>query len=170
MIAEIIMPLTKRTAQILSTKLDQLKTIKWSDGESNTDTGFSELACKCCQEAWENIQSNYPLYSNLTLEAKPPDINIQFYLLQMVVAKGKIELKSGKGKGIPGSTIGKLDINEPVIACIRNELGLPYEFRYAQYYNCIGETAHDMFQDRTPRPFVNFQKIIIFHQLKNKDL
>lgn len=158
---EIIMPLTQKTAQLLSQKMQDLVKIKWTDGESNTDTEYSKLACQTCEEAWEQTRSSYPQYQHLTLKAIHPDINLAFLENDTIVAKGKIELKSTKSKNgiMPGSTIGKLDMNEPVIFCLRNDMNTIFDFRYAQYYNCIGESLYDIFQDRTPRPAINFQKM-----------
>jgi hypothetical protein len=125
------------------------------------DTGFSRLAGACCLEAWDHIHEDYPEYKDLTLSTKGPDIHASFLKDSTVVVTGKIELKSGKNVLIPGSTIGNLDINEPVIFCLRNEAEpLTFQVRYSQYYNCIGESNTDMFQDRTPRPHVNFQKML----------
>ena len=158
---KVCMPLAQKTAQILVTKKDALKNIKWTDGESNTDSGFSTLACESCKEAWEHIKDVFPEYKDLYLKLETPDINISFSKGSEIITKGKIELKSSKGKGvIPGSTIGSLDINEPVIFCLRNESGETFDFRYHQYHSCIGETDRDMFQDRTPRPRVNFHKMM----------
>lgn len=155
------MPLTQRTAQILQMDQEGLRQIQWSDGEANTDTGFSRLACQHCLEAWDLIQEAYPEYKDLTLSTKGPDIHASFLKDSTVVATGKIELKSGKSVLIPGSTIGNLDINEPVIFCLRNEAEpRTFHIRYSQYYKCIGDSNTDMFQDRTPRPHVNFQKML----------
>jgi hypothetical protein len=156
---DVLLRLAQKTVQILPTKGDLIKAIKWTDGESNTDTGFSQLACICCQEAWLSIKDSYPDYADLTLTCHIPDINLTFSKDGVVVEKSKIELKSSKGLTLPGSTIGKLDINQPMIYCYRKELDGTCEFRYSQYYNCMGETKRDLFQDRTPRPGVNFQKM-----------
>ena len=154
------MPLTQRTAQILQTKQKELDKIKWTDYEANIDSDFSKLGCECCKEAYNDIKKKYIEYVDINIEAQFPDINISFYKDSNIILTGKIELKSGKGKGlIPGSTIGTLNINEPVIFCLRNESKKTFEIRYDQYYNCIGESQTDMFQDRTPRPHVNFQKM-----------
>jgi hypothetical protein len=161
LIKDVIMPLAQKTAQLLSTKTMQLSQIQWTDGEANTDSGFSDLACETCKEAWSQLRPNYPQYTNVLLDAIRPDINLTFSENSRILAKGKIELKSTKTKSglMPGSTIGKLDMNEAVIFCLRNEANSAFEFRYGQYYNCIGESLYDMFQDRTPRPALNFQKM-----------
>jgi hypothetical protein len=153
----ICMHLTQRTAQILNTKQTELLSIKWKDGESNTDTEFSKLSCLCCIDAWNDIKKEYPDYMNLSLECIHPDINIVFLQDTKHVASGKIELKSTKGKGtIRGSTIRSVDVNQPVIFCKRNESKKTFEFRYCQYNDFIVKTNTDTYQDRSPRPLVNF--------------
>ena len=157
---KICMPLTQQTGKILLTKQKELEKIKWTDSEANIDSEFSKLACECCKEAYVEIKKKYIEFNDVNIQVKIPDINITFLKDENIITKGKIELKSGKGKGlIPGSTIGSLDINEPVIFCLRNETKKTFDIRYDQYYNCIGESKTDMFQDRTPRPKVNFQKM-----------
>jgi hypothetical protein len=157
---QICMLLTQRTAQILHTKQIELHEIQWTNCEANIDSGFSRIGCVCCKEAFDEIKEEYSEYNNLTLKFEIPDINILFYKDSKIIASGKIELKSGKGKGlIPGSTIGTLNINEPVIFCLKNKSKNSFDFRYSQYHNCIGESNTDMFQDRTPRPRVNFKKM-----------
>ena len=154
------MPLTQYTAKILISKEKELEKIKWTDSEANIDSEFSKLACECCKEAYVEIKKKYIEFTDINIQVKIPDINITFLKDENFITKGKIELKSGKGKGIiPGSTIGTLDINEPVIFCLRNETKKTFDIRYEQYHNCIGESKIDMFQDRTPRPKVNFQKM-----------
>jgi hypothetical protein len=157
---KICMPLTQYTAKILLAKQKELEKIKWTDSEANIDSEFSKLACECCKEAYDEIKKIYIEFNDINIQVKIPDINITFLKDENIITKGKIELKSGKGKGvIPGSTIGTLDINEPVIFCLRNESKKTFDIRYDQYHNCIGESKIDMFQDRTPRPKVNFKKM-----------
>lgn len=157
---KICMPLTQHTAKILLSKQKELEKIRWTDSEANIDSEFSKLACECCKEAYNEIKKKYTEFNDVNIQVKIPDINIIFLKDENIITKGKIELKSGKGKGIiPGSTIGTLNINEPVIFCLRNETKKTFDIRYDQYYNCIGESQIDMFQDRTPRPKVNFQKM-----------
>ena len=75
-------------------------------------------------------------------------------------SKDKIELKSSKSKKMPGSTIKKMDINQTLIYCLRPSIASePYIVRCSQYYNAMGESDTDLFQDRTPRPFINFEKM-----------
>jgi len=157
---KICMPLTQHTAKILLAKQKELEKIRWTDSEANIDSEFSKLACECCKEAYVEIKKKYIEFTDINIQVKIQDINITFLKDENFITKGKIELKSGKGKGIiPGSTIGTLDINEPVIFCLRNETKKTFDIRYDQYHNCIGESKTDMFQDRTPRPKVNFQNM-----------
>jgi hypothetical protein len=160
---EALMFLTKSTAQILKSKQQELQLVKWTESEANTDIMFSKLACQCCKEAWVSTQARYPMYSTITIEAEAPDINIVFRKDGSVISQRKIELKSGTSEVIPGSTIGNLDINEPVIFCLRPKSTAKeptqYNIRYGQYHACMGQTDKDLFQDRTPRPHVNFSKM-----------
>ena len=97
---------------------------------------------------------------DITMTAIPPDINLTFTKANGSQTKEKIELKSCKGFSVPGSTIGKLDIAQPLIYCLRpTDANGIYKFRYSQYYSSLGESDYDLFQDRTPRPAVNFSKM-----------
>ena len=59
-----------------------------------------------------------------------------------------------------GSTIKKLNINQPLIYCLRPSIkSCLYKIRCSQYHNAMGESNTDLFQDRTPRPFINFKKM-----------
>jgi len=61
---------------------------------------------------------------------------------------------------MPGSTIGKLNINQPLIYCLRPKTyDGTYKVRCGQYYEAIGKHSYELFQDRTPRPSVNFNKL-----------
>lgn len=172
---KIIYELCIETTKILNNSQTQLMNIKWTDGEANIDTEYSELACKCCRTAWEIIRLKHPIYKTDDIICKIPDINIELFN-----QKYKIELKSSKSKKMLGSTIKKLDINQPLIYCLRphsvsnseNEL---YKVRYSQYHVAMGESNIDLFQDRTPRPFINFDKMnevdnIIHYEEKDKNI
>lgn len=157
------------TAGKLSEKQEQLQQCKWIDGESNTDTDFSELACKCAEEAWICVKRHYPLLDMITMTASIPDINCTFSKngTPIKILKNKIELKSSKSHVMPGSTIGKLDINQPLIYCYRPKNGFNlYEIRYGQYHTAMGESNFDLFQDRTPRPQLNFTKLFPSSQME----
>ena len=161
---KILLEIAAQTTSKLTEKQDQLQECKWTDGESNTDTDFSKLACKCAEEAWICVKQNYPLLNMITMTALIPDINCVFskHGKTIKVIKNKIELKSSKSQIIPGSTIGKLDINQPLIYCYRpKKYETPYEIRYGQYHTAMGESDFDLFQDRTPRPQLNFKKLML---------
>lgn len=160
-----LLELAFETTSLLNTKGEELRQCKWTDGESNTDTDFSTLACQCAEEAWKKIQQKYNLQMNLT--AVIPDINCIFEK-DGVIARHKIELKSSKTNVMPGSTIGKLDINQPLIFCNRKT----YEVRCGQYHTAMGDSDIDLFQDRTPRPSLNFTKLStqpLEYTVKEKD-
>ena len=156
----IIYELGIETTKKLNALQDKLKSITWSNGEANIDTEYSELACDCCIMAWETIKKQYPEYSKIDISCVKPDINITFTYSDGRKSKDKIELKSSKNKKMPGSTISKLDINQPMIYCLRPSItSEPYKLRCSQYYSAMGESEIDLFQDRTPRPFINFDKM-----------
>lgn len=159
---KLLLEIAAETARKLSEKQEQLQQCKWADGESNTDTDYSELACKCAEETWICIKQHYPLLNMITMTATIPDINCVFSKNGKTIEgiKSKIELKSSKSHIMPGSTIGKLDINQPLIYCYRpKNADTSYEIRYGQYHTAMGESDIDLFQDRTPRPYLNFTKL-----------
>lgn len=148
------------TSKILNNKQYELQNITWTNGESNLDTEYSELACTCCEEAWDVIKKRYPIYHNVCIICEKPDINITFKYSDGRISKDKIELKSSKSKRLPGSTIKKLDINKTLIYCLRpSDKTKLYKIRCSQYYNAMGQSNIETFQDRTPRPFINFDKM-----------
>jgi hypothetical protein len=175
--SKLLLEIAAETTSKLTKKQEQLQQCKWTDGESNTDTEFSELACKCAEEAWISVKQHYhPILNMITMTALIPDINCIFSKngKTIKVSKNKIELKSSKNYVLPGSTIGKLDINQPLIYCYRpKNVDKPYEIRYGQYHTAMGESNIDLFQDRTPRPQLNFRKLftsqmeIIYSNKKN---
>ena len=160
-ICQLLLTIASITTTKLNEKQEELGQCKWTDGESNTDTDFSELACKCAEEAWSIIQEKYPILESIRMVALIPDINCIFFKqeIPIKVSKNKIELKSCKHIIMPGSTISKLDINQPLIYCHRPKKDEKYEVRYGQYHTAMGETNFDLFQDRTPRPHINFTKL-----------
>lgn len=93
-----------------------------------------------------------------------PDITLRWFRGAQVVGEGKIELKQGKVDIIPGSTIQKLDLNQPVIFCRRSRDSSTFEIRYGQYHSLWEEGEYDLFQDRTPRPHINFRKMAAPHE------
>jgi hypothetical protein len=175
---KILLEVAALTATLLNEKQDKLQQCKWSDGESNTDTDFSELACRCVEETWLQIKQKYPQLNDIGVVAEAPDINCTFSKngKNIKIPKTKIELKSSKGNTMPGSTIGKLDINQPLIYCRRpKNTDEPYEVRYGQYHMAMGDSDVDLFQDRTPRPPINFTKLttsnseIVYSEKKKDD-
>lgn len=166
---KLLLELAAETTCKLSEKQKQLQECKWTDGESNTDTDFSELACKSAEEAWICLKPRYPQLRMIEMTASIPDINCVFSKdgKTIKVPKNKIELKSSKYHMMPGSTIGKLDINQPLIYCFRpKNADTPYEIRYGQYHTAMGESDIDLFQDRTPRPQLNFTKLFPSSQME----
>lgn len=147
------------TAKKLFSKQNELSIIKWTDGESNLDSEYSTLACACSIEAWNDISCKYKLSNLLNVEFNSPDINVNFIFNTNTIKK-KIELKSSKKTSFPGSTIKNLDINQPLIYCLRpkkdNE---KYKIRCSQYHCAMGDSDVELFQDRTPRPTINFLKM-----------
>lgn len=161
----ILYELAYETASLLQKGQSKLKNIKWSDGEANTDTEYSELACNYCKKAWLQMRKKYDKYKKVIIKCSPPDIDIIFTLNKISITR-HIELKSSKVKLLLGSTINRLNVNQPLIFCLRpsnNEIkdGVKsfYYIRYSKYYHAIGKTDFDKFQDRTPRPYVNFTRM-----------
>lgn len=162
----LVYELAYETAFLLQKAQSKLKEIKWSDGESNTDREYSELACKYCRKAWLQMRKKYENYRKVVIKCNPPDIDLTFTLNKISIKK-HIELKSSKVKLLPGSTINTLNVNQPLIFCLRpNYQNLDngdvkpfYHIRYSKYYHAIGKTDFDKFQDRTPRPYVNFARM-----------
>jgi len=156
----IIYELGIETVKILNKKQNELKNIKWTNGESNLDSEYSELACDCCEEAWDVIKTKYHEYDKIKINCKKPDINIKFTYSDGSSSNDKIELKSSKSKKMPGSTIKNLDINQVLIYCLRpSSESEIYKIKCSQYFSAMGESDIDLFQDRTPRPVINFEKM-----------
>ena len=57
-----------------------LSLIKWTDGESNIDTGYSTLACMLCQNAWNDMKETVKKYEYIDIVCQAPDINIVFII------------------------------------------------------------------------------------------
>jgi deoxyadenosine/deoxycytidine kinase len=163
-----VMYLAQKTAELLTGAQEELKTVKWKDGEANLDTGYSSLACSMAQNAWAVMQQHDPeLLGEIEMVATPPDINCAFSITNATtgqrthIASHKIELKSSETYTVPGSCIGKLDINQCIIFCKRPARNgdCAYEFAWGQYHQAFEFTDHDRLQDRTPRPNVQFKKL-----------
>jgi hypothetical protein len=149
----IIFELAYLTARLLGENQEQFEGIKWQEGEANIDKHFSALACKLCEKAWPQIQEKYPEMKDISIKCKCSDINIIF-TKKSQTQKAKIELKSSKKKELPGSCIGSLDINQPLIYCYR--INSQFNIKYSIYHEAIVKKEVDRFQDRTPRPPVNY--------------
>ncbi len=152
---EALMPkLTQYTCKKLEQNKTDLENVTWSSNESNLDKGFSEIAKKCCEEAFKECN----LRMNLKLEVEPKDLELLFTENQVKIKK-KIELKSSKKKNkFKGSTILKLDENIWTILCNRENKN--FEFKYGRYFLGMKRSPFDLFQDRSPRPdliFDNYQ-------------
>ena len=159
--AEILLVLAKFTAGRLVARQEDLAACKWTDGESNLDSYFSRLACDCTEKSWDDVIQQFPELVGFTIMANGPDIHIAFYKdgVKVPTVHDKIELKSSTNTVLPGSTIGKLDINQPLIYCHRPKKMGVYDIRYGQYHTAMGESEFDLFQDRTPRPPLSFKKL-----------
>lgn len=147
--------LTRKIATILEESQSELASLNWHTGESNTDLEFSELARKCCYEAFDILNKN----AELSLSVEVPDLLLTFSQREESLEK-KIELKSTKsstGK-VPGSMIRSLDPNVWTIFCLRKSESKVYEFRYGRYYLGMEYSDYDRFQDRSPRPTLSFFK------------
>jgi len=136
---EIVYSLCIKTTQLLKETQDKLQKITWTNGEANLDTEYSQLACNCCSNAWDITKQIYPEYSKISIVCNPPDINITFIYLDGSRVNKKIELKSSKSLKMPGSTIKKLDVNQPLIYCVRpQDINGEYRIRCSQYHNAMG--------------------------------
>ena len=101
---DLLFQLTIETTRLLQNCQKELKKVKWTNGESNTDTDYSRLACQCCLKAWKKIQQEDSSYQAIFLACQIPDINLTFDTGNKKITK-KIELKSSKSYSIPGSTV-----------------------------------------------------------------
>jgi len=156
--------IAKRTADLLCNDQAGLKSCKWQDNESNPDTDFSNLSRDKCTKALQEIMST--LKKEIKIQIETPDLLITFN----DVYKRRIELKSTKSSNgkMPGSTIGKKDWNEWVIFCHRSDnLNDFFEIRYGRYYEGLKPSDYELFQDRTPRPSLNFNQ---FHKPEYSEL
>jgi deoxycitidine kinase/deoxyguanosine kinase len=161
------MDLAQTTAQLLVGAQEELKNVQWKEGEANLDTGYSRLACSLAQNAWATMQQHDPELHEIEMVATPPDINCAFSMTNATtaerthIASHKIELKSSETYTVPGSCIGKLNINQCIIFCKRPTRNgeCAYEFAWGQYHQSFEFTDHDRLQDRTPRPNVHFKQL-----------
>lgn len=166
--------LANETAKELNESQDKLNNIKWNIGEANLDFEYSQLACSICENVWNKIKDYYYVYKDISIKFYIPDINLQITLPNNKIIIKKIELKTSKNKIMIGSTIKNLDINQPLIYCLRPKKNHDkYIIKCSLYHNAIGEGEYDLFQDRTPRPSINFEKMddyILQYVEKNNSL
>ena len=157
---EAVLELGRETAKLLECEQKAYGECIWKDGEANLDTDYSTLACDCCRRAWDAMRERYPERCGISIECKTPDINIIFTLPTGEKVYKKIELKSSKSKSLPGSCIMKTDMNQPVIYTLRPTAS-PGTYRVAcsQYHAGMMSSNTDLFQDRSPRPFLSFDNI-----------
>lgn len=164
----IVYELARGTAELLSFKQDELLRIKWTDSESNLDSGYSKLAGDCCIEYWGILIQEYPQYADINIACNGPDIKITFMFSLGRIQNNKIELKSSKSRTMPGSTIRTLDINQPLIYCLRptkkNNSEL-FRFKCGLYHTAMIESDIELCQDRSPRPTLDFDKMLELHMI-----
>lgn len=156
----VIYELAIGTTKFLLENQYNLSNITWRNGEANIDSGFSKLACYCCTQAWDTMKEKHPQFHGIGITCESPDISATFTHPDGRKENHKMELKSSTKARMPGSTIRRLDVNQPLIFCLRpsTDTGV-YKVRCSQYHHAMGESTMDLFQDRTPRPSVNFDKM-----------
>ena len=155
-IEEKVLPnLTQETCKLLNAKKTELSKLSWQSGESNTDTDFSNLSKECCEIAFKNINK----INKLKLQIDIPDLKLKFIYKKRIIRK-KIELKSTKSinSKIPGSMIKSLNPNIWTIMCCRADNKNKIEVRYGRYFIGMEISEYEKFQDRSPRPSLNFNK------------
>ena len=167
---QIILQIAKKTAQILSSKQNELKQIQWADGEANLDSQFSKLACLCTNHAFLILKKSYNQLAKFSLNCSPPDISMILMGEEGERLEYKIELKSSKSRVILGSTIRNLDINQSLIFCLRpTEEDGEYMVKCDQYFNAIRISEVDTFQDRTPRPRISWDMMDEGREYERRD-
>ena len=150
-----IQELTRRTVACLLGKQDEMQNATFKIGEANIDKQISDIACRCCKEAWEQLQQDVPEYQNVTLTISGPDILLSFKLPNGMIKKYKIELKTCKEDYLKlGSTIRTLNVNQYLIYIWKTEP--KFQVRYSTYNNAMTIGEFDTFNDRTPRPPLKF--------------
>jgi len=159
---QFMMILAIETAKLLETEEAQkeLKKIVWQINEANTDKGFSDVASLYCEQAWLVLRDQHLQLRDITMTAVGPDINCTFTIDDEIISKKKIELKSSKSREILGSTSSKLNVNQPVIWCLRYvDTRIPCEIRCGQYHTAMSKSDFLRFQDRTPRVPIEFDQL-----------
>ena len=106
----IVYELGIETSKILEIQMqDKLKNITWTNGEANIDSEYSELACICCTLAWEIIKKKYPIYQQIYITCKGPDINIMFTYPDKSTSKDKIECQLSMLKALSQDNFKRVD-------------------------------------------------------------
>jgi hypothetical protein len=82
------------TTKKLNESQDELKSIKYNDGEANPDTELSKLACYKCEVAFREMKIKNQMYSETEIICEIPDINMTFKFPNGTTSQRKIELKS----------------------------------------------------------------------------
>lgn len=136
----------------------KMKNIIWSIGEANLEKDYSEISCDVFSIVWNKLKGELEGFENSTIVAGSPDVSCEIKDNNNNIHKCKIELKSSKMKEMPGSTSGKLDVNQLMIYCSHDK-DKNITFRYGQYHQALKKTQFDLFQDRTPRPKIYYNNL-----------
>jgi len=160
-VVSFIHKITEHVTSELNTKknISKLKACKWQEGEANLDTDFSNLVKEIADEF---ISKNR--IDDLRIITSISDLKLQIFYKDTEIndhqIPKKIELKSGKKKDkkIPGSCIKNIDLNQPLIYCYHGENG-HVETKCSLYHQAMLSSDTDLFQDRTPRPLIKFDKM-----------
>ena len=153
-----IQELTRRTSTCLIDKQLEMQSATYQVGEANTDTDISAIACRCCKEAWEQMRIDNPTaYNKIELTTSVPDILLSFTFPNGEIQEHKIELKTCKNETLPGSTLGKLDVNQFLIYILRTPG--QFDVRWSSYRQAMVMDNLDSFNDRTPRPGLSFSNM-----------
>ena len=160
---KIIYDFAIETTLIFMRKQKELSKVKWTDGEANLDSQYSKLACLCCEEAWKKMQANNLNFAKITIKCSSPDINIRFYSQNKTSTSHQIELKSSITTRMVGCGRGQLNINKPLIWCLRpshrHKTLKKYTLRCSQYHHAFRKTEISLFVQRTPRPYIYFHEM-----------
>jgi hypothetical protein len=175
-IGQTMLTLALRVKNRLFLNQEEIAKVEWTNGESNLDTEFSALACRYAEEEWISLRDEIPTFQNLEMKACHPDITCHFTMKgddgvekkQLSCPPQKIELKSSMKTSITGSTSKSLEVNIPIIYCLRpnnkkqstQSSNTTFYFECGQYIDSMLERGdYDMFQDRSPRPRISFSSL-----------
>ena len=170
LIGQTMLTLAQNVTYRLNREQYNLRKIIWTNGESNLDTEYSKITCRIAEEEWKKICTEIPFFGNVVMEAKHPDVTCTFRIDSsddMICLPQKIELKSSMKSSIPGSTSRSLEVDIPIIYCLRpdpkrkvlSDLN-SFQFVCGQYIDSMFEsTQYDIFQDRSPRPRISVKSL-----------